>query len=98
MTITALLDLTLAREAVTDAPAVIHETLAATRAFAGCLKVEVLMDDDDETHVVLLEQWDSVESDAAYRAWRATPTGASGLRAILALPPRLTRFTAAAGV
>jgi len=98
VTITALLDLTLAREAVADAPAIIHRTLAATRAFAGCLKVEVLVDADDETHVVLLEQWDSIDSDLAYRAWRATPEGASGLRGILAQSPRLTRFTAAAGV
>lgn len=54
MTITALIDVTLAQEAVAGAPSVIHKTLAATRAFTGCLKVEVLMDADDETHVVPL--------------------------------------------
>ena len=91
MTITALLDLTLKPESVADAPAILHETLAATRAFDGCLSVEVLTDIADKTHIVLLERWDSVESDAAYRSWRATPDGASPLGAILAGAPRLTR-------
>ena len=95
MSITALLDLTLRPDAVAEAPAVLRETLRATRAFEGCLGVVVLVDSRDETHVVLLEQWESAESDAAYRAWRASPEGASSLRTILASPPRLTTFTTA---
>ena len=91
--ITALLELTLTPEGVATAPAVIGETLQATRAFDGCLGVDVLVDTDDETHVVLLERWESLEHDDAYRAWRATPEGASTLRTVLAAPPRLTRFT-----
>lgn len=91
MTITALLDLTLKPESIADAPAIIQETLAATRAFDGCLGVEVLTDTADQTHVVIIERWDSVESDAAYRSWRATPEGASALRTILAGPPQLIK-------
>ena len=98
MTIYALLHLTVQPEFVAAAPAVIHETLTATRAFDGCLGVEVLMDADDQTHIVLLERWDSVESDAAYRAWRATPAGASGLRTILAGAPRLCRYDVAPNI
>ena len=91
--ITALLDLTLRPESVDDAPGVLSETLVATRAFPGCLSVEVLTDAADPTHVVVLERWDSLASDAAYRAWRATPDGASPLGTGLAAPPRLQRFT-----
>ncbi len=98
MPISALLELTIKPESLADAPTVIHQTLQATRAFEGCLGVDVLMDTDDPTHIVLLEQWDSLESDAAYRAWRSTPDGASDLRTILAGPPRLTRFTTASEV
>ncbi len=98
MSIYALLELTLKAESVADAPAVLRETLTATRAFDGCLGVEVLLATDDETHVALLEQWDSVESDAAYRAWRATPAGASSLRTILAAPPRLSRYDVASDI
>ncbi|GAC1324391.1 MAG: hypothetical protein NVSMB16_17030 [Acidimicrobiales bacterium] len=58
----------------------------------------MLIDTADETHVVLIERWDSAESDAAYRAWRSTPEGASRLRTILAGAPRLTKCTLAADV
>jgi heme oxygenase (mycobilin-producing) len=39
-----------------------------------------------------------MEHDQAYRAWRATPEGASDLGSILAARPRLTHFTTAEGV
>ena len=96
MIVTALLDLTLLPASVADAPSVLRDTFRATAAFPGCLSVEVLLDADDPTHVVVLERWDSADSDAAYRAWRATPDGASQLRTLLASPPLLTRFTTAA--
>lgn len=98
MPITALLELTLKPESVADAPAVLAQTLEATRAFAGNQGVEVLDDVDDPTHVLVLETWESLRHDDAYRAWRATPEGASKLRELLAAPPRLTRWTTAEGV
>lgn len=91
--VTSLLDLTLRPDAVASAPDVLRTTLAATRAFPGCLGVDVLVDDADETHVVAVEQWESMERDDAYRAWRATPAGASDLASVLAAPPRLIRLT-----
>jgi quinol monooxygenase YgiN len=98
MAITAILDLQLKPEALETASEVIHETLAATRAFPGCYHVAVLVDIDDPAHVALYETWESVEHDRAYRAWRATPEGASRLGSILAAAPRLTLFTVAEGV
>ena len=96
MPITALLDLTLLPASGLDALTVLRDTLQATRAFPGCLGLEVLLDAEDATHVVVLERWDSMASDAAYRAWRTTPDGVSQLSTVLASPPRLTRFTTAA--
>ena len=98
MAITAILDLQLKPEALETASKVIHETLAATRAFPGCYHVAVLVDIDDPAHVALYETWESVEHDRAYRAWRATPEGASRLGSILAAAPKLTLFTVAEGV
>ena len=94
MTITALLELTLKAEQVADAPRLLTETLEATRAFAGNQGVEVLYDVTDPGHVVVIERWASLDDDDAYRAWRATPEGASGLGALLAERPRLTRWNA----
>ena len=98
MAITATLDLRLAADKLDTAFEVIHETLVATRAFPGCLFVSVLVDSADPAHVVLFETWESPEADNAYRQWRATPEGASGLGALLAAAPSLTLFTVAEGV
>jgi heme oxygenase (mycobilin-producing) len=94
----ALLDLQLKADSLETAHKVIHETLAATRAFPGCLGVVVLVDNADPAHVVVYETWESVERDQAYRQWRRTPEGASGLGSILSVPPKLTILTIAEGL
>ena len=91
MPITALLELTLDAAKLDAAPAIIAETLTATRAFAGCLSVEVLEDVRDSTHLVVVERWESMDADRAYRAWRAGE-GKSRLGEIVAEPPKLSRF------
>ena len=94
----AILDLQLKADSLETAPKVIHATLTATRAFPGCLGVTVLVDSDDPAHVVLHETWESIEHDRAYRAWRATPEGASELGSVLAAAPKVSLFTVAEGV
>jgi quinol monooxygenase YgiN len=92
MATTALLDLHIRGDRLADAPEVIEAVLKDTRAFAGCLGVEVLVDVADEAHVTVVEHWESLERDDAYRAWRATPEGASGLRDLLDRPSALYRY------
>jgi quinol monooxygenase YgiN len=96
--ITAILELQLKADSLETADEVIRATLTDTRAFPGCLGVTVLVDSDDPAHVVLYETWESIEHDRAYRAWRATPEGASDLGSIMAAAPKLTLFTVAEGV
>jgi quinol monooxygenase YgiN len=91
MPITAHLDLFLKTESLPTAPAVLRDILSDTRAFDGCLGVDVLVDSHDPAHVLVVEQWASREHDSAYRAWRAGD-GASGLGELLAAPPVLTYF------
>ena len=93
MATTAILELQLKSDSLETAHDVIHTTLTATRAFAGCLSVTVLVDSADPAHVAVYETWESIEHDQAYRAWRATPEGVSGLGPILAAPPKLTQYT-----
>lgn len=92
MAVTALLDLHLRADRVADAPGVIDAVLKDTRAFDGNLGLEVLHDLADPTHVTIVEHWASVERDDAYRAWRASPEGASNLGDLLAAPPSLRRY------
>jgi heme oxygenase (mycobilin-producing) len=98
MAITSILDLRLKPDSLDKANEIIHATLAATRAFDGCLGVTVLVDSADPAHVVLLEAWESAEHDQAYRVWRTTPEGASELGSILAAAPALTLYAEAEGV
>jgi heme oxygenase (mycobilin-producing) len=93
----AILDLQLKADSLDKANQIIHDTLSATRAFPGCVGVTVLVDSDDPAHVVLYETWESIERDQAYRAWRATPEGASDLGTIVAAR-KVTQFTVADGV
>ncbi|MBC7441106.1 MAG: antibiotic biosynthesis monooxygenase [Ramlibacter sp.] len=94
MTITAHLDLRLKPDALAIAPATLREVLADTRAFDGCVGVDVIVDRADPAHLILVERWASAAADARYREWRAGP-GASGLASILAGPPQLTLFDTA---
>lgn len=95
MTVNSLLELRIAPEFVDTAVDRINAVLVATRAFEGCLGVDVIVDVDDAAHIVLLEKWTSIERDDAYRAFRATPEGKSDLGEILAGPPTLTRYLVA---
>jgi quinol monooxygenase YgiN len=93
-TVTALLDLKIKPEAVPTAKETVEGVLVATRAFPGCLGVDVLVDTEDKAHLLLIERWESIEHDQAYRDWRATPAGASALGSIVA-SRNLTRFVVA---
>jgi quinol monooxygenase YgiN len=98
MTVKIILDLQLKPEDVARSQNEIHNLLAATRGFDGCVGVDVLIAIDDPAHVVFVETWDSAEQYKAYNAWRATPEGASVLGEMLAGRPTATHFTLADGV
>ena len=92
MGITALLDLHIREDRLADASEVIAATLKDTRAFDGNLGLEVLVDVADPAHVTIVEHWQSLAHDDAYRAWRATPEGASSLGDIIDRAPTLVRY------
>ncbi|MFI8569744.1 putative quinol monooxygenase [Rhodococcus sp. NPDC078407] len=93
MTLIATLDLTFKAESLAEARALLHTVLAETRAFEGCLGVEVWVDEENEAHVVAYETWESAEADAKYREFRAGPGKITELPPLLAATPALTKFT-----
>jgi len=97
MTVVATLELAIRPESADVATTVIHEVLKGTRAFPGNQGVDVLVDSKNPLRVLLLERWESLDADTAYRAWRAGD-GKSDLGSILAGPPALSVFTTADGV
>lgn len=87
MATTVHLELQLDPARLDDAPAIINETLVATRAFPGNEGLEVIVDDADPAHLIVVELWASTADHDAYAAWRATPEGGHRLGELLAAPP-----------
>jgi heme oxygenase (mycobilin-producing) len=71
----------------------LHETLIATRAREGCLRVDVVQDLDDPGHIALLETWASPQDEASYRSWRAEQPPNLAWRAFVASTPEVSNFT-----
>jgi quinol monooxygenase YgiN len=92
MPITVILELRLKPEAVSEARDVMRRALKDTRAFAGNLGTEVFVDQDDDTHWIVNEVWESVERDEAYRSFRAGEGRIAELPPLLAAPPVKTRY------
>jgi quinol monooxygenase YgiN len=70
----------------TSGSAALHRILTQTRARPGNVSIEVLVDSADPAHVVVAEVWEAESDHDAYRQWRATPEGASGLDDLLSRP------------
>ena len=92
MPVTVILELRVKPEAVGAARDVMGRALRDTRAFAGNLRTDVLVDSDDETHWVIYEIWETVEADDAYRRFRAGEGKITELPPLLAAPPVKTRY------
>lgn len=92
MAITSVLEIHLRPDAPADAEARVSAVLSQTRGRPGCLSADVVRDLDDPRHLVVLEVWESLAADDAYRAWRATPEGANELRELAGGRVALTRY------
>jgi quinol monooxygenase YgiN len=93
MTAIVHLDLQLDPAALEAVPALLNEVLAATRAWPGNEGLEVIVDDADPAHVIVVEHWATAADHDAYAAWRTTPEGASRLGEVLAAPGVKTVFS-----
>jgi quinol monooxygenase YgiN len=94
MPITVMLELKLKPESLPAARDVMRAALRDTRAFAGNIGTDVLVDEDDEAHWMIYERWESVEHDEAYRTFRAGEGRIVDLPPLLAAPPVKTRYHA----
>ncbi len=92
MPVTVILELKLKPDAVPAAREVMGRALQDTRAFHGNLRTDVLVEQDDETHWLIYELWETVEHDDAYRAFRAGEGKLTELPPLLAEPPVKKRY------
>lgn len=91
MSVIAVLEFRLKPETLAEALPVLHDVLQETRAFAGCQSVEVMADHEDASRLIVVEHWESMEADEAYRAFRAGPGAPTALAPYLAAAPTLTK-------
>jgi heme oxygenase (mycobilin-producing) len=89
MPVIAILDCQFKAEHADAGAAWLNRVLAATRAFEGCLGVEVIQDHEDPARFVAVERWASLEHDRAYRAWRAGEGRAQDGSELFARPMKL---------
>ncbi|TVS88243.1 putative quinol monooxygenase [Mycobacterium helveticum] len=92
MPVTVILELKFKPDAVAAARDVMGRALRDTRAYAGNLRTDVLVDEDDEAHWLIYEIWATVEDDEAYRAFRAGEGKLTDLPPLLGAPPVKTRY------
>ena len=93
MTAIVHLDLQLDPAKLDVAPAILNDTLAATRAWPGNEGLEVIVDDADPAHIIVVEKWAAAADHDAYAAWRTTPEGAGRIGEIVAAAPVKTVFS-----
>lgn len=92
MSYTAIVDLRLKPDDLAGAGAAVKELLEGTRTFEGNQGVEVLVDEADPTHWLLVEHWASADANAAYSAWRAGEGKNTALGPYLAGAPTPSKY------
>ena len=92
MAVTVILELKFKPESVAAGRDVMGRALQDTRAFDGNLRTDVLVDEDDDSHWLIYEIWDTVEHDEAYRSFRAGDGRITDLPPLLAEPPVKKRY------
>lgn len=75
-----------------DLVAVFKSILPETRAYEGCISIEVLQNSDDADNLVLVEVWATRGHYENYLAWRRERGDLDRLAQVLAEPPSIRHF------
>ena len=74
MSVLTLVEVNVKPESVNEVKAFLKEAFPATRAFKGCLGIELQINQDEPTNMLLVMEWETREDHQKYAAWR-TETG-----------------------
>ncbi len=92
MACTVLLEINAKPDQLDTIKKTFKEILGDTRAYDGCIAVEVRQNQDDANNLVLIENWQSRAHYEKYLAWR-TETGAlEALGALVSSPPSIRYY------
>ena len=69
-----------------------NKILPDTRAFGGCEGLQLLVDADDSSRIIVFERWDARESYEKYLAWRDSSGTGDELGPMLVGPPTIRYY------
>jgi quinol monooxygenase YgiN len=75
--------------------AALKSMLPDTRLRQGAQRIEMVVNQDDADHIILVETWDTKEDQQAYMAWRQERGDLDALGNFVAAPPAITYFDVA---
>ncbi len=92
MAITVIIEFFLQPDRAADVLEGMKQMLPETRVYEGCRSVDVLRDDADPAHVVLIERWEQKADQQRYMTWRQETGAMDGVVAVSSAPPKVTFF------
>lgn len=92
MACTVLLELQVQGDKVETLKGVFKDILGDTRAYDGCIGVDVVNNQDDPTNLVLVEKWESRAKYEKYLGWREETGALEQLGSMLAAPPSIRYY------
>ena len=70
MSVQILVDATVKPESVNEFKSYFKEILPDTRVFKGCLGVQLHINQDEPTNMILVHEWETREDAEKFAAWR----------------------------
>lgn len=92
MSVNVLLELQSKPESIDELKSTFVNILPDTRRYDGCIKVQVIGNQDDPLNLILLETWESREQYEMYLGWRSKTGDLDLLGAMLSQPPSIRYF------
>ncbi len=92
MSITVLLELQVKPDQVDTLKQMFEEALPDTRGFDGCIKLDILVNQDQPANMVLVQTWQTRAHQARYSSWRQETGFIAKMGALLAAPPSVRYY------
>jgi quinol monooxygenase YgiN len=92
MTVQAIMELNIKEGRYDDFLDFMTKILPGTRAYKGCVSIEFVRNQDNASHILVLEKWNSREDYEKYLTWRMKSGTASQIGKMIAGEPKLQFF------
>lgn len=92
MSCQVILELKAKPDCVEKVRAFLRKVLPDTRAYAGCITLHVVQNQDDPTTILIVEQWTTRQHYEKYLAWRTESGVLNEFVDMMAGPPNIRFF------